>query len=281
MALFEIKRLSPALGAQVIGVDFTKPLSAEQRQTIEQLLLQYQVLFFRQPQVITPTQQAQFALQFGELHIHPIYPQAPEQPEIIIIDTHGNNPPDSDNWHTDVTFVENPPLGAVLSAQLLPELGGDTVWSSNSAAYEALSPSIQRALEGLWAIHDFTGDKAFPEWRFARTPEERQRWEVARANNPQVRHPVVRTHPVTGRKGLFVNEGFTRAIEGLSALESQALLNLLFQHSAKPEFTVRWSWQLGDVAFWDNRITQHYAVADYLPVRRIMHRATIIGDRPY
>jgi taurine dioxygenase len=134
-------------------------------------------------------------------------------------------------------------------------------------------------LAGLTAEHDFL--KSFPAWRFARTPEEKVRWEQARLQHPPLMHPVVRTHPVTGEQGLFVNEGFTTRIAELSITESDAVLRQLFAHLAKPEFTVRWRWKLGDVAFWDNRLTQHYATADYMPHRRIMHRATIMGDAPF
>jgi taurine dioxygenase len=134
-------------------------------------------------------------------------------------------------------------------------------------------------LSGLTAEHDMV--KSFPAQRFARTPAERVTWEAACAANPPVVHPVVRTHPESGRKGLFVSEGFTTRIIELTAAESDALLRLLVQHSARPEFTVRWKWKVGDFAFWDNRLTQHFATADYLPHRRVMHRATILGDRPY
>jgi taurine dioxygenase len=136
---------------------------------------------------------------------------------------------------------------------------------------------MQRMLDGLHAEHDMV--KSFPAHRFARTPDERVTWEAACKANPPVFHPVVRTHPESGRKGLFVSEGFTTRILDLSAPESDAVLRLLISHSARPEFTVRWRWKVGDFAFWDNRLTQHYAVADYLPHRRVMHRATILGDR--
>jgi taurine dioxygenase len=224
-------------------------------------------------------QQRELAANFGPLHVHPVYPQAPSVPEIIVLDTDDNNPPDNDNWHTDITFTETPALGALLSARLLPPSGGDTLWASGIAAFEALSAPYRRLLAGLHAEHDFL--KSFPAHRFARTPEERARWEAARDKHPPVLHPVIRTHPVSGRHGLFVNEGFTTRITDLSASESDAVLRQLFTHVAKPEFTVRWRWKVGDLAFWDNRLTQHYATADYLPHRRIMHRATVLGDQPF
>lgn len=273
-----ITPLSPALGALVGGVDLREPLSAEHRDGIEAALLKHQVLFFR-AQPLAPTQQARFAAQFGDLHIHPIYPNIPEQPEVLVLDTAVTDVRDNALWHTDVTFMETPALGAVLSAKLLPPVGGDTLWASSSAAFEALSAPLQRMLEGLTATHDLT--RSFPEERFSLTAEEREKLEAAKRKHPPVSHPVVRTHPVTGRKGLFVSEGFTTRINELSAAESDALLRFLFAHATRPEFTLRWRWQENDVAFWDNRITQHFAVDDYRPARRVMHRATILGDKPF
>lgn len=273
-----IQPLGPAIGALVTGLRLADPLTPEHHETLLAALLQHQVLFF-EDQPITPEQQRDLAAHFGELHIHPIYPSVPEVPEIIVLDTSTANLPDNDNWHTDVTFQRRPPMGALLSAKLLPPSGGDTLWASGAAAYEALSPRFQALLDGLTAEHDML--QSFPAHRFARTPEERLRWDAARANNPPVVHPVVRTHPVTGRKGLFVNEGFTTRILELSEKESDAVLRFLVAHIAKPEFTVRWRWKPNDFAFWDNRLTQHYATADYLPHRRVMNRATIVGDEPF
>ena len=273
-----ITPLSSALGAQISGVDLSQPLNVEQRDAIEQALLKHQVLFLRD-QPITPQQQARFAANFGDLHIHPIYPTVPEQPEVLILDTAETDVRDNAIWHTDVTFLPTPALGAVLSAKLLPEFGGDTLWASGIAAYEALSAPLKGLLQGLTATHDFT--KSFPLERFGNTPEDLARWEQTRRNNPPLSHPVIRTHPVSGRKSLFVNEGFTTRINELSETESEAILKLLFAHATRPEFTIRWRWQKNDVAFWDNRVTQHYAVDDYRPQRRVMQRATIVGDVPF
>ena len=273
-----ITPISSALGAQIDGVDLTRPLSPLQRDAIEQALLEYQVIFFKQ-QSITPQQQARFAANFGDLHIHPIYPNVPEQPEVLVLDTAVTDVRDNAVWHTDVTFLPTPALGAVLSAKQLPAFGGDTLWASGIAAFEGLSRPLQVLLDGLTATHDFT--KSFPLERFGSTPEDLQRWEQTRKNNPPLSHPVVRTHPVSGRKSLFVNEGFTTKINELSEAESDAILKLLFAHATRPEYTIRWRWQENDVAFWDNRVTQHYAVDDYRPNRRVMHRATILGDAPF
>ena len=274
----DIQALGPAIGAIVSGIELARPLSGAQRDALHAALLKHQVLFFEN-QPVTPAQQRALAAQFGPLHIHPVYRNVPDVPEIIVLDTSDGNPPDNDNWHTDITFTETPAQAALLSAQLLPPSGGDTLWASNVAAFEALSAPWRRLLEGLHAEHDFL--KSFPAWRFARTPEERVRWEAARQRHPPVLHPVVRTHPETGRQGLFVNEGFTTRIAELSATESEAVLRQLFAHASKPEFTVRWRWKTGDLAFWDNRQTQHYATADYLPHRRVMHRATVLGEKPF
>ena len=273
-----ITPLSAALGAQIDGVDLTRPLSPQQRDAIEQALLEHQVIFFKD-QSLTPQQQARFAANFGDLHIHPIYPNVPEQPEVLVLDTAVTDVRDNAVWHTDVTFLPTPAMGAVLSAKQLPAFGGDTLWASGIAAFEGLSRPLQVLLDGLTATHDFT--KSFPLERFGSTPEDFLRWDQTRKNNPPLSHPVVRTHPVSGRKSLFVNEGFTTKINELSEAESEAILKLLFAHSTRPEYTIRWRWQENDVAFWDNRVTQHYAVDDYRPNRRVMHRATILGDAPF
>jgi taurine dioxygenase len=273
-----IQAFGPAIGARVSGVRLAAGISDAERDTLMAALLEHHVLFF-EDQPITPLEQRAVAARFGELITHPIYPHAPGVPEIIVLDTSADNPPDNDNWHTDVTFLAEPAMGAILSAQLLPPRGGDTLWASGIAAYEALSEPWRRMLAGLNAEHDIL--RSFPAWRFARTPEEKVRWEKARADHPPRLHPVVRTHPVSGRQGLFVNDGFTSRIVELTPTESDAVLRHLFAHISKPEFTVRWRWKLGDIAFWDNRLTQHYATADYVPARRVMHRATIKGDAPF
>ncbi|WAH59024.1 taurine dioxygenase [Pseudomonas silvicola] len=273
-----ITPISPAIGAVISGIDIAQPITAEHRDAIEQALLKHHVIFFRD-QPITPQQQARFAAQFGDLHIHPIYPNVPEQPEVLILDTAVTDVRDNAIWHTDVTFLPTPAMGAVLSAKLIPPYGGDTLWASGIAAYEALSEPLKRLLDGLTATHDFT--KSFPLERFGSTPQDLARWEEARRKNPPISHPVIRTHPVSGRKSLFVSDGFTTRINELEPAESDAILKLLFAHATRPEFFVRWRWQENDVAFWDNRSTQHYAVDDYRPARRVMQRATILGDAPF
>lgn len=278
MTTLSIEPISPALGAIVSGVRLADPLDDAAQRQIEQALFDHHVLFFRD-QPLTPTQQANFATRFGDLHIHPIYPSSPEQREVIVLDTAVTDVRDNAIWHTDVTFLETPALGAVLAAKQLPPYGGDTLWASGIAAFEALSKPLQRLLDGLTATHDIS--KSFPQERFGATDADLARLEEARQKNPPRSHPVIRTHPVTGRKALFVSDGFTTRINELEPAESRAILDLLFAHFARPEFTVRWRWRENDVAFWDNRVTQHYAVDDYRPQRRVMHRATILGDKPF
>ncbi len=268
--------VGPTIGARVTGIDLGRPLAAETLEELARLLVHHQVLFFEN-QPLTPARQRTFAAGFGPLHVHPVYPSVPDFPEIMVLDTGPHNPTDNDVWHSDVTFLEAPPAIVALSAKVIPPIGGDTLWSSAFAAYEALSEPLRRLLDPLEAVHDFT--RSFPEWRHNK-PGVYERWLEARSRNPVRCHPVVRTHPVNGRKALFVNENFTAHIVGLSARESDGILRILFDHVTRPEFTVRWSWKPDDLALWDNRSTQHYAVNDYLPHRRLMHRATVLGDRP-
>jgi taurine dioxygenase len=273
-----VTRVAPAIGALIEGVDLSAELSQPVVDRLGELLVEHLVLFFRE-QPLTPQAQARFAARFGSLHVHPIYPLLPDLPEILVLDTDENFLPDNDNWHTDVTFSETPPLAAILAAKRIPSTGGDTLWSSSHAAYNALSAPMKIFLEGLTAQHSVA--KSFPAERWQSDPAFKERYQRAVAKYPPVDHPVVRTHPVSGRKGLFVNEGFTTHINELSPGESRAVLEYLFAHAGRPEFTVRWRWKVDDLVFWDNRNTQHYAVADYLPERRTMYRATVNGDKPF
>jgi taurine dioxygenase len=273
-----VRPLTPTIGALVDGVDLGQGVSADLAELIRSLLLEHQVLFF-QDQRLTPVQHRDFAARFGELHTHPLYPGVPEAPELFILDNHAGNPTDNDAWHTDVTFIETPPMGSILYAKSLPPSGGDTIWANMKAAYEALSPAFRTFLEGLDAVHDFA--RGFPTRGVVAKAAGADKHAEAAEQHPPVLHPVVRTHPETGADALFVNFGFTERIKGLRRKESDAILGMLFEHVTKPEFQVRFRWSPNALAFWDNRITQHYAVNDYLPARRVMNRATILGDRPY
>ncbi len=273
----KIDRLSPALGAVISGIDLNAALNDEAQQGLQAALVEHQVLFLRQ-QFLQAEQQRDVAKLFGDLHIHPIYPAHERVAEVMVLDSHKQDLRDNELWHTDVTFIQTPPLGCVLSAQQVPEFGGDTLWASSTAAYAALSKPMQALLEGLSASHDIR--KSFPATRFALTDADAARFEKAKQDHPPVSHPVVRTHPVSGKKGLFVSEGFTTHINELTEAESDALLRFLFAHATHPNFQVRWHWQAGDVAIWDNRATQHFANFDYGAAHRIMHRATVLGDKP-
>jgi taurine dioxygenase len=272
---FAVAQLTPAVGGLVTGLDLERPLSEAVVAKLKAALAERHVLFF-EGQTLDPTTQRDFASRFGKLHIHPLYPHVDDVPEITSIETRPDDLPDNDNWHTDVTFIETPPFGAVLTPRILPSSGGDTLWGSNVAAYEALSAPFRKLLDGLTAEHSF--ETGFPRSRWG-IGARKEKWEKAVAANPPVVHLVVRTIE-GGRRGLFVNSGFTARILELTEKESDALLAFLFAHLAKPEFTVRWRWKLGDVAFWDNRLSTHYATLDYLPESRVMHRAAILGDRP-
>lgn len=278
MPRFQVTPLTPTIGALIEGVDLAVPLDAELLEKVRAALLKHQVVFF-EDQRLTPVQHRDFAARFGALHTHPLYPGVPEAPELFILDNHADNPTDNDSWHTDVTFIETPPMASILYARHLPPTGGDTIWSNMKAAYEALSPAFREFLSGLDAVHDFA--RGFPQRGVVARGAGEDRHAKAMEAHPPVLHPVVRTHPETGEDGLFVNFGFTERIKGLRRKESDAILGMLFEHIQKPEFLVRWRWSENAVAFWDNRVTQHYAVNDYLPHRRIMNRATVLGDRPY
>jgi taurine dioxygenase len=273
-----VRTLTPTIGAVVENVDLSKPLAHEEIAAIRATLLAHKVIFF-EDQHITATEQRDFAARFGALHTHPLYPGVPEASELFSLDNHAQNPTDNDTWHTDVTFIQTPPLGAILYAKLLPPEGGDTIWSNMQAAFEGLSKPLQSFLSGLDAVHDFT--RGFPARGTVAKGAGADKHAKAVDDHPPVVHPVIRTHPETGADGIFVNFGFTSKIVGLKRKESDALLNFLFEHVTKPEYLVRWKWQPNSIAFWDNRVTQHYAVNDYLPQRRVMHRATILGDRPF
>lgn len=268
---------SPTLGARIDGVNLAEHISDETVAVIRQALLDHEVLFFEN-QELTPSQQRDFAARFGRLHVHPIRPSVPGLPEVLVLDNEPASETDSGNWRTDVTFIETPPMGSILYAKEIPPLGGDTIWSSMRAAYNGLSEPFRNFLATLEAEHDIS--RSFPPNHTSALKMGVERYTWARREHPPVAHPVVRTHPETGRDGLFVNSGVTTRILGLSPSESEKVLELLSEHIQRPEYIVRWNWKPNSLAFWDNRVTQHYTVNDYLPHRRVMHRATILGDRP-
>lgn len=262
------------IGAEVSGIDLAAPQSDETIKELDRAVANYGVLIFRD-QSLTPEQHRAFGARFGDLHIHPYERNlGPEHPEVIVLDSelYRAKGKSSVPWHADATFEERPPRGSILRAVQLPEVGGDTLWSSMYAAWDALSSPMQRLLDGLHAEHDSTKS-------FGQRVKEGRAAADAKKEMSATTHPVVITHPVSGRRALFVNAVFTTRIVELSPAESDRVLAQLFEHTKAPEFQVRLRWAPGTVAFWDNRATQHYAVGDYVG-RRLMQRVTVLGDRP-
>ena len=270
-ATLSVAPIAGALGAEVSGADLREPLSPTLKKELHEAWMQHQVLFFRD-QDITVDQQKDFARNFGELHIHPVIQQMKDQghPEVVVLESHEKAQYVAERWHSDVTFQRVPPLGSILHAVEVPEAGGDTMFSSMYAAYEALSDTMQQLLSSLTARHDGGGFR-----RVANDEQKRNLDEDVTAV-----HPVIRTHPVTGRRAIFVNSSFTKEIEGMKRAESRALLRFLFDHVGQPEFTCRFRWRKDSIAMWDNRCTQHRVVADNLRDLRRMERITICGDVP-
>ncbi|MBW2426815.1 MAG: TauD/TfdA family dioxygenase [Deltaproteobacteria bacterium] len=267
---FEAKLASPCLGAEISGIDLAQPLTPALAKELEKALLEFKVLFFRD-QAIGPKEHAAFARHFGALEIHPFLP-AGETPEVIRFSKDAEVVGVENVWHSDVSWREEPSLGSVLRALEVPEVGGDTLWADMEAVYEGLPDDLKERIEGLRAVHDFvhTFGMALDDAERARKREE----------FPPASHPVVRTHPATGRRCVYVNPIFTSHIEGMDAEESDALLERLYAETEVPEYQVRFHWRAGSIAFWDNRSTQHLAASDYWPQKRVMERLTIVGDQP-
>jgi taurine dioxygenase len=270
-ASIQVDKLTPHAGAEIRGVDLSQPLDEPTFKEIHAALIDNGVIFFRD-QHLTPEQQKAFGRLFGELHMHPAAPrEVPEHPEILVIHADENSKHVAgENWHSDVSCDLEPPLGSILYMHELPPVGGDTLFASMYAAYEALSEPMKRFLEPLTAMHE--GEHVY-----------RGRYGVNDTGKvfPKAEHPVIRTHPVSGRKALYVNGGFTTRIKQLKRPESDALLQFLYRHVETPEFHCRFRWQVNSVAFWDNRCVQHHAMWDYYPQRRHGHRVTIKGDTPF
>ena len=279
-----VRRLSAAAGAEITGVDFSRPLAPGAVKQIERALADNCVLLFRGAQ-ITPEQHIAFSRQFGTLEAHVIGDFAlPGHPEIFVVSNvkEGGRLKGAvyagQYWHSDLSYMRNPSLGSLLLCHEMPEVGGDTMWANMYLAYETLSETLRGFISGLKAVHDYS--HAYDTY-FAHLKERPPLTPEQRAKTPPVEHPMVRTHPVNGRKALYVNPGFTTGIVGMPQEESQPLLDFLFRHSTRPEFIYRHKWQVHDMIFWDNRCAMHYALADYdFSVRRHMHRTTIAGNEP-
>lgn len=264
-----VEKINPTIGAEISGVDLSQPLNEEQIREIHQAWMEHLVIVFRD-QPLTTESHKRVGKYFGSLHIHPATMQIPEHPEILVIHADENSKRVSgEEWHTDVSCEENPPMGSLLHLTVVPPFGGgDTLFGNMYQAYETLSDSTKDLVSNLTAVHD--GAHVFSREGY----RDDKRY-------PKAEHPVVRTHPVTGRQILFVNRAFTTHIVGMSRNESDALLQMLYRHIETPEFHVRLRWRPNTLACWDNRCTQHRALFDYFPQRRHGQRVTVDGDRPF
>ncbi|MCF2532401.1 taurine dioxygenase [Yinghuangia soli] len=269
--LFGLAPCTPTIGAEIDGVDLSRPLGSELHAELHRALLEWKVLFFRD-QHLTAPQHRDLARLWGTPEVHPFLPKADGVPEVVRLARGADSPAVENVWHSDASFETTPPMGSILRAVHVPSVGGDTLWADMGAAYDGLSAEMRRRLDGLTAVHDFT--RSFGA---GLSPDDLARMQQ---RYPAVAHPVVRTHPETGRRLLYVNRIFTDRIEGLRDEESRDLLEFLYDQARHPEYQCRLRWRAGTVAFWDNRATQHYASADYYPHKRVMERVTIVGDRP-
>ena len=258
------------LGASIEGIDLTKPLSDKEVSFISNSLAEYEVIFFKN-QRIEPSEHREFALNFGSLQTHPAYPTVDGYPEITILENDRDNPSKIEEWHTDMTFREIPPLGSILIGRIVPPKVGATLFGSLSKAYESLPEKMKLKLGSLSAVHSF-------EYGFKESlaePGGRERLKQALIDNPPVTHPVIRTHPITGRKSIFVNKLFTSHIKEVNKEESKEILSFLFEHIKKDEFLMKFEWEKDFIAFWDNRSILHKPDNDYWPQHRKMERITI------
>ncbi len=269
-----IRRVGVNLGAEISGVDLRQLLSDAQFAALETALVENELIVFRN-QDITSQQLIEFGRRFGELTVHPFAPnEGKNAPELIKFRNDETTPPfGTDVWHSDETFRAEPPMATILCAKEVPAVGGDTMFVSMSAAFAGLSDRMQQYVCGLTAIHDMKPFRPL----FGQSLEERTKLQAFELQYPPQFHPVVRVHPVSGRKVLFVNPQFTLAIDGMEEGESRALLETLFRQASVPEYQFRLHWEPHTIAMWDNRSTQHYAIHDYYPQRRYMERVTIRG----
>ena len=276
MSSFQINKITPIIGAEIIGDNIFNNLTKVMCNQIYKALIENKVIFFRN-QNISNDQHIKFAKSFGNIEPpHPVYPHVKNHPEIVLLENDENRPPDTDVWHTDVTFKPNPPFASILYSKIIPSNGGDTLWSCLSTIYDALPIDIKKYLETLNAVHDM-GD-------FRNTFVNNEPIGSATKLNKGFKkfgssiHPVIKIHPVSKKKFIYINPGFTNHIIGLNATDSNNLLNYLFTFMNKPEFQIRFKWTKNTIAMWDNRCTMHYAIGDYMPQHRKMHRITILND---
>ena len=272
----KIKRIAGALGAEIIGLDLTQSPSSDLTKEIREVFLKNSVVFLRH-QPLTSQQFMNYAIAMGEPIQYPFVKGFDDFPQIIEVKKLEHEKVNFGGvWHSDTTYLEKPPMGSMLLSKEIPPYGGDTLFACQYAAYESLSDTMQRLLEGLQGIN--SSAKA----DVSKTREDRIKSDGNESlpKSFSSSHPVVRTHPETGRKALFVNTAHTTGIEGLTDKESASLLSFLFEHQVKPEFTCRWAWEPDALAFWDNRCAQHNPINDYHGFRRVLHRITLQGDKP-
>jgi len=273
---FKINRLSPNIGAELLDIDLRQDLDKKTYQSIYQALLTYKVIFFRK-QNLTTEEHLMFAKNFGELEVHPFAPHKDGFPEVLCITHNEKNKGRENTWHSDVTWREIPSLGSILRMIEGPQVGGDTLFSDMCLAYEGLPEEVKEKLDGAIAVHDFAGFRK----RLIQDGKSNEEIETLNKQFPCPEHPVIRTHPDTKQKVIYVNKAFTQYIKGWDKEESSAMLNFLYAQAAIPEYQCRFVWEKDSIAFWDNRACQHYAVSDYWPQVRRVERVTVIGDRPY
>ncbi len=272
----EIRPLTGACGAEIFGADISQPLSKGTVQNVRQALLDHNVIFFRD-QTLTPEQHRAFTRQFGEVVVNPIYAHVDGYPDIMPVVKEAHDQYNiGDTWHTDMSYMEEPPLGSILYGRDIPDYGGDTLFANMYLVYDTLPQVLKEMIEGRKAYHS----DRYLTGRINERNTGRSTQLKAAAEENLALHPMVRTHDETGRKCLYVNFPFTWQIEGLSRDESLPLLRQLYEHASRPEFSCRFRWHKGSVAFWDNRCAMHYACNDYQGKRREMHRMTIAGSRP-
>ena len=274
--MFKVKPIAAALGAELHGVDLCNDLQPEVYAEIRKMLIKHKVIFFRD-QDISPQQHKALAESFGPVQTHPAYDTVAGFPEITILESTAEKPSKIEMWHSDMTFRQHPPLGSVLRSKICPPKGGDTMWASMSAAYDGLSKGMQKFLSNLNAEHDFS--YGFKE--SLAEPGGKERLAEAVKDNPPVQHPVIRVHPESKQKVIFVNALFTTKIIGLPPKESSAILDFLYDHSITAEYTCRFNWEPNSIAIWDNRSTQHKPINDYFPAHRLLERVAIDGDKPF
>ena len=272
---YTIKRLSPSIGAELLDIDLKKPLTDSLKDEIYQALLVYKVIFFRD-QDLTIEEHMDFAKNFGELEIHPFARNDEQYPEVLKITHNEKNKGRENTWHSDVTWRLEPSLGSILRMKESPKVGGDTLFADMYAAYEDLSDEVKEKLDGAIAVHDFAGFRK----RLEKNGVSEEEIEAFNKKYPMPEHPVIRTHPDTGKKLIYVNAAFTQYIKDWDADESSKMLRFLYSKAATPEYQCRFVWEDNSIAFWDNRSVQHYASSDYWPQVRRVERVTIIGDRP-